>query len=56
MRIKAVSKLIGGEILAEAILTKEKEILIPKGTELKKEYIPLIIYSIILLGYVLSEC
>ena len=42
MRIKAVSKLIGGEILAEAILTKEKEILIPKGTELKKEYIPLI--------------
>lgn len=42
MRIRAVSKLIGGEILAEAILTQEKEILIPKGTELKSEYIPLI--------------
>ena len=42
MRIRAVSKLIGGEILAEAILTREKEILIPTGTELKSEYIPLI--------------
>lgn len=42
MRIRAVSKLIGGEILAESILTREKEILIPKGTELKSEYIPLI--------------
>ena len=42
MRIRAVSKLIGGEILAEAILTREKEILIPKGTEMKSEYIPLI--------------
>ena len=42
MRIRAVSKLIGGEILAEAILTREKEILFPKGTELKSEYIPLI--------------
>lgn len=42
MRIREVSKLIGGEILAEAILTREKEILIPKGTELKSEYIPLI--------------
>lgn len=42
MRIRAVSKLIGGEILAEAIMTREKEILIPKGTELKSEYIPLI--------------
>lgn len=42
MRIRAVSKLTGGEILAEAILTREKEILIPKGTELKSEYIPLI--------------
>lgn len=42
MRIRAVSKLIGGEILAEAIMTREKEILIPKGTELRSEYIPLI--------------
>ena len=42
MRIRAVGKLIGGEILAEAIMTREKEILIPKGTELKSEYIPLI--------------
>lgn len=42
MRIKAVNVLTGGEVLAEPVMTKEKEILIPKGTELKKEYIPLI--------------
>lgn len=42
MRIKAVNIISGGEILAEAILTDKKEILIPKGTELKKDYIPLI--------------
>lgn len=42
MRIKAVNNIIGGEILAEAILTEKKEVLIPKGTELKMGYIPLI--------------
>lgn len=40
--IKAISCLHGGEILAEPVLTKEKDVLIPKGTELKKDYIPLI--------------
>lgn len=42
MIIKSVSSLNGVEILAEPILTNEKEILIPKGTILKKEYISLI--------------
>lgn len=42
MRIKAVNVLTGGEVLAEPVMTKENEILIPKGTELKEEYIPLI--------------
>lgn len=42
MKIKAVSVLNGGEILAEPILTEEKEILIPKGTKLKEDYVPLI--------------
>lgn len=42
MRIKSVNALRGGEILAEPILTEKKEILIPKGTPLREEYIPLI--------------
>lgn len=42
MRIKTVSFLTGGEILAESILTEKNEVLIPKGTELKREYISLI--------------
>ena len=42
MKIKSVHTLGGGEILAEPLLTKEKEILIPKGTTLKKEYLPLL--------------
>ena len=42
MRIKPVNILNGGEILAEAVFTKENDILIPKGTELKVDYIPLI--------------
>ena len=42
MRIKSVNILNGGEILAEPIFTEKNEILIPKGTELKKDYIPLI--------------
>ena len=43
MRIKSVSSLCGGEILAEPVLTEKNEILIPKGTALKEDYIPLII-------------
>ena len=42
MRIRAVNVLNGGEILAEPVVTEKNEILIPKGTVLKEEYIPLI--------------
>lgn len=42
MRIRAVNVLNGGEILAEPVVTEKNEILIPKGTILKEEYIPLI--------------
>ena len=42
MRIKAVDIIIGGEILAEPILTDKKEVLIPKGAVLKEDYVPLI--------------
>ena len=42
MRIRQVRSLKGGELLAEAVMTKEKEILIPKGTILKPEYLDLL--------------
>ena len=42
MRIKTVNSLVGGEILAEPIVTEKNEILIPNGTTLKNEYVPLI--------------
>ncbi len=42
MRMRAVKNLIGGEILAEPIMTEEKNILIPKGTAIKIDYLPLI--------------
>lgn len=42
MRIRSVGELKGGEILSEPIFTEEKEILIPKGTRIRKDYIPLI--------------
>lgn len=42
MRIKSVDILNGGEVLAESILTEEKAVLIPKGTALKEDYVPLI--------------
>ena len=42
MRVKAVEELCGSEILAEPVLTNEKMILIPEGSTLKEEYIPLI--------------
>lgn len=40
--MRTVDVLTGGEILAEPIMTEEKNILIPKGTALKIDYIPLI--------------
>ncbi|MCM1284413.1 MAG: HD domain-containing protein [Muribaculaceae bacterium] len=42
MRIKSVAVLNGGEVLAESVLTSEKSVLIPKGTALKADYVPLI--------------
>lgn len=42
MRIRLVKTLRGGEILAEPVITAEKEILIGKGTILKPEYLDLI--------------
>ena len=42
MRIRSVGELKGGEILSEPVFTEEKEILIPKGTRIHEEYIPLI--------------
>lgn len=42
MRIRQVKSLKGGELLAEAVMTEEKEVLIPKGTILKPEYLDLL--------------
>ena len=42
MRIRQVRALKGGEILAESVLTEEKEVLISKGTVLKPEYLDLL--------------
>lgn len=42
MKIREVKALKGGDILAEPVLTEEKEVLIPKGTVLKPEYLDLI--------------
>lgn len=42
MKVKSVEGLSGGEVLAESILTLEKAVLIPKGTQIKENYIPLI--------------
>lgn len=42
MKMRLVKTLRGGEILAEPVITEEKEILIPKGTTLKLEYLDLI--------------
>lgn len=40
--MRSVKNLIGGEILAEPIRTREENILIPKGTAIKIDYLPLI--------------
>ena len=42
MRIRPVNILIGGETLAESVITDEEEILIYKGTVLKPEYLDLL--------------
>lgn len=42
MIIKSVDLLNGGEVLAEAILTEDGEVVIPEGTKIKGDYIPLI--------------
>lgn len=47
MRIRQLRTLKGGEVLAESVLTGEKEILISKGTVLKPEYLDLLSF----LGY-----
>ena len=47
MRIRQVRTLRGGEVLAESVLTEEKDILISKGTILKPEYLDLLSF----LGY-----
>lgn len=47
MKIKQLKTLKGGEVLAESVLTEEKEILISKGTVLKPEYLDLLSF----LGY-----
>ena len=47
MRIRQLRALKGGEVLAESVLTEEKEVLILKGTVLKPEYLDLLSF----LGY-----
>ena len=42
MRIRSVKELKGGEILSEPVVTEEKEVLIPGGTTIREDYIPLI--------------
>lgn len=42
MRIRQVKSLKGGELLAESVMTEEKEVLISKGTVLKPEYLDLL--------------
>ena len=42
MRIRQVRSLKGGEVLAESVVTEEKEVLITKGTVLKPEYLDLL--------------
>lgn len=42
MRIRRVNTLVGGETLAEPVITEEKETLISKGTILKPEYLDLL--------------
>lgn len=43
MKIKSIGELKGGEILAEPLLSEKRDTIIPRGTLIKSEYIPLII-------------
>ncbi len=42
MRIRQVDAIMNGDILAEPVLNDKKNVIIPSGTALKTEYIPLI--------------
>ncbi len=42
MKLKSIDLITGGEVLAEPVLTKENSVLIPKGTQIREEYISLI--------------
>ena len=42
MRIRSLEELRGGEVLSEGIKDSKQSVLVPKGTVLKPEYIPLI--------------
>lgn len=42
MRIISIDTIQGGEVLAEPIMNKQKNVLIPAGTVLKADYVPLI--------------
>ena len=44
MKIRLVNTLVGGEILAEPVITGEQETLISKGTVLKPEYLDLLTF------------
>ena len=43
MKIKSIGELKGGEILAEPLLSEKRDTIIPRGSLIKSEYIPLII-------------
>ena len=43
MKIKSIDVLKGGEILAEPLMSQRKDTIIPRGTVLKIEYVPLLI-------------
>lgn len=42
MRIISIDAIRGGEILAESLMNEQRNVLIPAGTVLKKDYVPLI--------------
>jgi len=41
MREKLVNQLNGGEVLADSVITGDNQVIVPKGTVLKEEYIGL---------------
>ena len=42
MRIRQVDAINNGDVLTEAIMNEQKNVIIPAGTVLKMDYIPLI--------------